>query len=104
MAENCHNTSGMPGESLTLTLEQIITTKTPEDVADTTNRAALAIVRIVRLALENDIAGTCLTANREDYAADALEVAEALMGVTMDGVEILQRAAGRGYWGKKVAA
>lgn len=105
MAEHCHNTPGMLGERpAPFSIDQIIKSDTPEDVADRANQYAWSIVCMVRIALENQNSGGLPEDHRASYAANALEVAEALMTLTTDGVELLQRQANRGHWWRESAA
>lgn len=69
------------------------------EAADGIVRHVHAILRISRLALENETSGDVLQ-HREAYVADALEVAECLMAVVIDGVEELARETKRGHWRK----
>ncbi|AGT08130.1 hypothetical protein [Paracoccus aminophilus] len=66
------------------------------EAADGIARHVHAIIRVARMALENETSGDFQ--HREAYVADALEIAECLMDIVSDGVEGLARETKRGTW------
>ncbi|WP_312530419.1 hypothetical protein [Paracoccus sp. (in: a-proteobacteria)] len=67
------------------------------EAADGIARHVHALLRVSRLALENETSGDELL-HREAYVADTLEVAECLMAIVSEGVEELARETKRGTW------
>lgn len=63
-----------------------------------------ALLRVARLALENETSGEDVTLHREANVAYVLEIAEALMTTVHEGVEELARETKRGHWRKGEAA
>jgi hypothetical protein len=70
-------------------------TAAPADLADSLSYTVFALVRICRIALENDTSGE---ANREADVAAVLELTEAIASIVIDGTETLSREAKRGIW------
>lgn len=88
-------------------LERIIRTddiQTADDWATHLTYTARAVIRTVRLALENDNAGFCTDEYRTSAAADTLELAEAMLAIVTDGTERMSRDLKRGTWRPKEAA
>ena len=86
------------------TINEVIKSDQIEEVALHLNHTAFCIVRMVRLALDNDGAGECMTAHSASYAENALEVAEALMSLASEGIERMHQGTRRGVWQKDEAA
>lgn len=70
------------------------------DAADVLAYHVFSLLRVARLALENETSGEDLTLHREANVANVLEIAEALMVTVHEGVEELARETKRGHWRK----
>lgn len=79
--------------------EQIIAVETPEDWAEALAHTARSMIRTARLALENCDSGFCTEEAKAHAVADTLEMAEALLSVTVDGAELMSRKLKCGAWG-----
>jgi hypothetical protein len=85
-------------------LEDVIRTDAPQEWAAHLAYSVSSLIRVARLALENETSGLGTDAEKAGAVADALEVAEALNSIVINGTERLQMEVERGIWKKEEAA
>ena len=78
--------------------ENIIKTDQPEEWAGSCSYLVNSLVRTAQLALEYSGSGACTDEERISAAASTLEIAQALLGIVIDGTEALQAKAGAGLY------
>lgn len=79
-------------------MENLIHTDDHKNWAHECNSSAMSLVLTARLALQNDEGSICPDADRMCVVADTLEVAYALMRITAEGVDQMQREGPYGPW------
>lgn len=79
-------------------MENLIDTEDHKNWAHECNSSAMALVLTARLALQNDEGTICPDDDRLCVVADTLGVAYALMRITAEGVDQMQRKGPYGPW------
>lgn len=81
-------------------VDQILMLKVdPRDAADELATSVYSLLRVARLALMNGDEKNLRQLN--EYVADVLEIAEALMDTVAEGADELAREAKRGWWSEE---
>lgn len=85
-------------------MEKLVDTDDHKNWAHECNSCAMSLVLTARLALQNDESSICPDADRLCVVADTLGVAYALMRITAEGVDLMQREGPYGPWKHRQAA
>lgn len=85
-------------------MQNLIDTDDHKDWAHECNSVAMSLVLTAQLALQNDEGTFCPDGDRMCVVADTLGVAYALMRITAEGVDQMQRRGPYGPWKHRQAA
>lgn len=95
MADTCHNAPGIAAAS-TSHLLRIIRSDAPEEYAESLAYTVEAMIATARLALDNENSGDELRDRAAYVVEETLSVAQALMGIVGEGVEMMNLRRGKG--------
>jgi uncharacterized protein YlxW (UPF0749 family) len=87
MANQCHNGTGMPAASFS-PQSRFIRVDDPEKHMEDLSYTVEALIATARLALDNETSSSELRDRAAAVAEETLSVAQALMGIVGEGIEL----------------